>query len=113
MITQEDVITVIKEAYTLIKNGSVQLGLFGSYARGDHTKRSDVDLVFKEETKGKCTLSLEEMADIRNLIKVRLNKSMDIVDYWVAKEDYESRDKEFQFSDAMFVTLEKDVIWIK
>lgn len=111
--TQKDVITVIKDTYNLIKDDKVQLGLFGSYARGDYNKQSDIDLVFKEETKDSCTLSFGEMADIRKIIKHNLNKSMDIVDYWRAKEDYESRDTEFKFSDAMFNNLEKEVIWIE
>ena len=53
------------------------LGLFGSYARGDHTENSDVDLLvnFKE------TPSLFEKARILIKLQEVLNKEVDLVSY--------------------------------
>lgn len=90
--TKENVLEVLPAIYSILNTSSITLGLFGSYARGNFNKSSDIDIVFKETSPESNTLSLQDMTTIRKFIKSHFNKSVDIVDYWVARSEYESRD---------------------
>ncbi|MDD5731446.1 MAG: nucleotidyltransferase domain-containing protein [Patescibacteria group bacterium] len=59
------------------KNGIKYLGLFGSYARGDYSKDSDIDLLYEFE-KGKIK-SLFGLADIQISLEKKLGKKVDLV----------------------------------
>ena len=48
--TQEDIISSLKELSRLELFNGIELGLFGSYARGGYKKKSDVDIVYKSNT---------------------------------------------------------------
>ena len=55
----------IREAVTLVarRNGARRALLFGSHARGTATRRSDVDLLFVEETKDRFLDRLDRYFD--------------------------------------------------
>lgn len=61
----------------LEKNGVVRAGLFGSFARGDAKKNSDIDIIIKL-TKGK---SLLDMASIELELEKKFNKKFDLITY--------------------------------
>jgi predicted nucleotidyltransferase len=62
----------------LIENGVKRAALFGSYARGDATKDSDIDLLI--EFKGK-TKSLLDLAALKIHLEEALGRHVDLVTY--------------------------------
>jgi len=65
----------------LKKNGVTKAGIFGSYARGEMKKRSDIDFLIKMR-KGK---SLLDLARLKNQLEESLKKEVDLVEYEVIK----------------------------
>jgi predicted nucleotidyltransferase len=61
----------------LKKNGVVKAGIFGSYARGEAKKRSDVDILIKQ--KGKK--SLLDLVHLQFQLEDKLKKKVDLLDY--------------------------------
>lgn len=61
----------------LKKNDVVKAGIFGSYARGDAKKGSDVDILIKQ--KGKK--SLLDLVRLEHKLKEKLKKKVDLLDY--------------------------------
>ncbi|MBI2662011.1 nucleotidyltransferase domain-containing protein [Candidatus Woesearchaeota archaeon] len=61
----------------LKKNGVVKAGIFGSYARGDFTKKSDVDILIK--FKGRK--SLFDLAHLELELEKKLKKKVDVLTY--------------------------------
>jgi len=59
----------------LKRNGVVKAGIFGSYARGEEKKRSDVDMLVK--FKG----SLLDLVRIERELKTVLRKNIDLLTY--------------------------------
>ena len=73
-----------------------KLGLFGSYARGDANEESDIDLLI--EFDGEVDI-FETKIMIRELIKAKLNKDVDI-----CREKYlKSYAKEKILSEVIYV----------
>ncbi len=69
---------IAKMAVPLLKkNGVVKAGIFGSYARGEAKKRSDVDfLVMIPRTK-----SLLDIVGIQLNLQKKLRKKVDLIEY--------------------------------
>ncbi len=61
----------------LKKNGVVKAGIFGSYARGEAKKRSDVDFLVK--IKGRK--SLLDVVGIQLDLQQKLHRKVDLVEY--------------------------------
>ena len=61
----------------LKKNKVVRAGIFGSYARGENKKNSDVDILIKPTEK----MSLFDFVGIKLEIEDRLGNKIDIVSY--------------------------------
>jgi uncharacterized protein len=61
----------------LRKNGVVKAGIFGSYARGEAKKRSDIDILV--QLKGKK--SLLDLIGIELELKEKLKKKVDLLTY--------------------------------
>ena len=64
----------------LKKNGVVKAGIFGSYARGEAKKRSDIDFLVKTKKMG-----LLEFAHIKVELEEKLKKKVDLVEYEMIK----------------------------
>jgi predicted nucleotidyltransferase len=64
--------------------GFIILGVFGSYARGDETEGSDIDILYnlnKEFTAAYDGFdAFKRLAEIREELKLALRKDIDIVD---------------------------------
>lgn len=61
----------------LKKSGVVRAGIFGSYARGETTKKSDVDVLI--QFKGKKTLF--DLARLELELEKNLKKKVDVLTY--------------------------------
>ena len=61
----------------LKKNGVAKAGIFGSYARGEAKKRSDLDLLV--QFKGRK--SLLDLVHLKHQLEDQLNKKVDILTY--------------------------------
>ena len=61
----------------LKKNKVVRAGIFGSYARGEQKKNSDIDILIKPTRK----MSLFDFAGIKLEIEDKLGNKIDIVSY--------------------------------
>ena len=79
------------------------LGVFGSYARGDYTNNSDIDIlyeikdikVFMEKYKGFSAFS--KLADTKEFLKKELNKEVNFVD----KDTLSDLNKEFILNEEL------------
>ena len=58
-------------------NGVIKAGLFGSFARGESTKSSDIDILVKF----KGTKSLLDLAGLEIELEKKLNKKVDLLTY--------------------------------
>ena len=62
----------------LKKNDVVKAGIFGSYARGEQKKGSDVDVLIKY---GKKRKSLLDLVGLKLELEDKLGKKVDLVEY--------------------------------
>lgn len=61
----------------LKKNGITKAGIFGSYARGDFTKKSDIDILIMPSK----NMSLLDISGLKIELEEILNKKVDLVSY--------------------------------
>jgi len=64
----------------LKRNGVVKAGIFGSYARGEATKDSDVDILIKIRSK---KFSLFDLVGLEIEIEDKVGRKVDLVEYEV------------------------------
>jgi len=62
----------------LKKNKVVRAGIFGSYARGEQKKNSDVDLLVEINSRD---FSLLDLVKLKLMIEKVLNKKIDLIEY--------------------------------
>lgn len=78
MLTREQILAFIRKNRTLLKTRYhiVKIGVFGSYARGEQTGNSDLDLVveFEKNTPNLYELKLE----LRSFFQAQLGIKVDI-----------------------------------
>jgi len=73
---------IAKVAVPILKrNGVVKAGIFGSYARGEAKKKSDVDLLVKT----KKNMGLLEFAGLKVKLEEKLHRKVDLVEYETIK----------------------------
>ncbi|HLD55033.1 MAG TPA: nucleotidyltransferase family protein [Candidatus Nanoarchaeia archaeon] len=65
----------------LKKNKVVRAGIFGSYARGEQKKNSDVDILVEIKKR----ISLFDFAGIKIELEEKLGKKVDLVEYKIIK----------------------------
>ncbi len=65
----------------LKKNGVVKAGIFGSYARGEATKKSDVDILIKFNARARK--SLLDIVELELELEEKVGKKVDLVEYSV------------------------------
>lgn len=78
---QNKILPILKE-YNIIK-----AGIFGSYARGDFKKKSDVDILIKLDDK----YDLLELIGIKLKLERILNKKVDLVEYNTIRKELKKR----------------------
>ena len=74
-IDKTNILNYLKEHYSEFKNkyNVEKIGLFGSYARGEATENSDIDIFVKMKP------SLFDMVAIKEQIENDLNRKVDII----------------------------------
>ena len=65
----------------LKKNNVVRAGIFGSYARGEQKKNSDIDILIEIKKR----ISLFDFAGIKIELEEKLGRKVDLVEYKVIK----------------------------
>ncbi|MBI1968451.1 nucleotidyltransferase family protein [Candidatus Woesearchaeota archaeon] len=65
----------------LRKRGVIKAGIFGSYARGEQKKKSDVDLLVET----KKSMSLFDFVGLKLALENLLKKKIDLVEYKAIK----------------------------
>ncbi len=68
----------------LKKHGIVRAGLFGSFARGENKKKSDVDILIEVDKNRK--FSLLDFVGLKLELEDVLKKKVDLVEYSVIKK---------------------------
>lgn len=61
----------------LKKNGVVKAGIFGSYARGEQKKKSDIDFLVKTNK----NVGLLQFSHLKIELEENLNRKVDLVEY--------------------------------
>ncbi len=61
----------------LKKNGVTKAGIFGSYARGEEKKKSDVDMLIKQ----KGRKGLLDLINLQFQLEGKLRRKVDLLDY--------------------------------
>ena len=78
MMHQKKLQHIAKVAIPLLKKyGVAKAGIFGSYARGEETKKSDVDIVVKI----RGNKSLLDIVRLQLQLKEKLGKNVDLLEY--------------------------------
>jgi len=73
---------IIKKIKNILeKNNIKRAGIFGSYARGEEGKRSDIDILIK----ARKNMSLFDIIEIKIKLEKTLNKKVDLVEYETIK----------------------------
>ncbi|BAQ59726.1 nucleotidyltransferase [Geminocystis sp. NIES-3708] len=79
----EDKLTILKKQIRVIKSEIQEeyqieeLGLFGSYIRGEETENSDIDILIK--FKSDARFGLVTYCELENLLSEKLGKKVDLV----------------------------------
>lgn len=70
-------VEILKEKITLIlkKEGVKKAGIFGSYARGEQKKNSDIDILVESDG------SLLDLVRLERILKEKLKKNIDLLSY--------------------------------
>jgi len=69
---------ILKIRRILKRNGIVRAGIFGSYARGEQKKSSDIDLLIKVK---RTKFSLLDHVGLKMKLEKKLNKKVDLLTY--------------------------------
>lgn len=72
MITQQEINTIIE---TLKPYHPTKIGIFGSYARGENTDASDIDILYSFDK----SIGLFKLISIKENLEQKLNKKIDMV----------------------------------
>jgi len=84
-MSRPELITVLKQLNEEIRQkykGRI-IGLFGSYARGEETDQSDIDLLIEKE----ANVSLFVLGGMKVYLEEKLNKKVDIVTTAALREE--------------------------
>lgn len=73
----------------LKQNGVKKAAVFGSYARGEETKRSDVDILIEYENDNE--ISFLDVIGLKLELEKKLKKRVDLVEYCCIKERIKDR----------------------
>jgi len=84
-MSRSELISMLKQLNEEIKQkfkGRI-IGLFGSYARGEETDQSDIDLLIEKE----ANISLFVLGGMKVYLEEKLNKKVDIVTTAALREE--------------------------
>jgi len=71
--------TIMKKIVPILKkNNVVRAGIFGSFARGEQKKNSDVDILVDIKNN---EMSLLDMVKLKMLLEKMINRKVDLIEY--------------------------------
>jgi predicted nucleotidyltransferase len=78
MINQTDILKFLVEQKSFFQQEFqiIKIGLFGSYARGEQSEKSDIDLIV--EFAPNTSQLFEKKAQLKSILKKKFNKDVDI-----------------------------------
>jgi len=104
--TYNQIIHKIVELKPKLKEEGIEiLGIFGSYARGDYSDQSDVDILYQLDNPQKFAREHDgwgafgKLAEVKELLAHTLNKPVD----FVSKEGLNSVGKKYILKDLVYV----------
>ena len=68
----------------LKENKVVRAGIFGSYARGEQKKKSDIDILVEINDDN---FSLTDVIHLKNLLQKQLKRKVDLVEYQTIRKE--------------------------
>jgi predicted nucleotidyltransferase len=74
MLSQHQINIIIE---TMKPYNPKKIGIFGSFARGENTENSDIDILYNFDLSSNMTFS--KLFEIQEELEKRLNKSVDLV----------------------------------
>jgi len=77
----------VKTLRILKEHGVSKAGIFGSYARGEENRKSDIDFLIKIDNKA----SLTDLIGLKIMLEKNLNKKVDLVEYETIRPELKSR----------------------
>jgi predicted nucleotidyltransferase len=77
----------LKSIPILKKNGVTKAGIFGSFARGEQKKKSDIDFLVKVRDEA----SLTDLIGLKLELQKALNKKIDLVEYEVIRPELKEK----------------------
>ncbi len=83
--TKENILRYLGDIKSdLSQNGIARIGLFGSYARGEDTLYSDIDIAIQKEdgylNRRSAYDYFDEIANIKRLVSRQFNRNSDVFD---------------------------------
>lgn len=73
----------------ILKNHKVtKAGIFGSYARGEQKKKSDVDILVEIDDHG---MGLLEFIRLKNILEKAIKRKIDLVEYSLIRKELRER----------------------
>jgi len=102
----EDVLNTLRQLKPVLKKeGITLLGVFGSYARGDYTAQSDVDILYDIDDPKKFAqkfggfAAFSHLEKLRDMIADTLNRKVD----FVARRGLNSVGEKYILKDMLYV----------
>ena len=88
MDKNQELIKIKETALPILKkHGVSKAGIFGSYARGENRKRSDIDILIKI----RADASLTDIIGLQLELKKAFKKKVDVVEYEVIRPELKKR----------------------
>lgn len=103
-MTKSEILKKVKSLKeTLSKDGFVIDGIFGSYARGDYTDKSDVDILYHLDKrfldKYSGFIGFKRLDEIKEMIANSINKDIDLA----PKNNLSSTAQKYIMKDVLYV----------
>ena len=114
ILTQAILTHIIEDAVKLNPNIEA-VGLVGSFARGEETQASDVDILVKNNEKVKFNTILNDFGEyVRHVLDYQFNKKLDIIRYdlVIERANRVPNNDEPWFCQKSFVKLLDEVKWL-
>ncbi|MCD4795076.1 MAG: nucleotidyltransferase domain-containing protein [Bacteroidales bacterium] len=99
MLNKNEILDFLKKNKNTfyLKYNITKIGLFGSFARGEETEKSDIDIIIRMKPQTKEIF--EKKCEIKKLIKNKYNRNVDICSEKYIKPIF----KEYIFKETIYV----------
>ena len=88
MVRKSEIELIKEKIVPLLRENKVtKAGIFGSYARGEQTKESDIDILIELDKE----VSLFGVIDLKIKIEKALRKKIDLVEYELIRKELKKR----------------------